>query len=252
MRMSSRSNLWSLTLATVLATGVALSASVAEESSQESLRNELGITYAKEGHFEDALRSFSLVLAANPEHAGALNNSANIYFVQGEPARARKLYERAITAAPTEGGIHLNRGILLHSIGERQASAAAVRAGLELIGDPHEAYWLLGLSSRPPGADDRADDARALKASEIEDLLARAMADIPAAAREGNTATPEDTAPRPAAGEDAKVTSTTPGSSAPASPAATISTRPGGAKASQASSDIVAERLFWMSVSKNP
>jgi len=222
------------------------------DATQANLRNDLGITYAKEGHFEDALRSFSLVLAEMPEHAAALNNAANIYFVQGATDRARTLYERAIAAQPDEGGIHLNLGILQHASGDDAASAASVRHGLELIGDPHEAYYMLGLSSQRPSSNERAADASDLKASEIEELLARAMADIPAAAKEG---TPEATANKNAE------TASTSGTTTPASPAATqaavptVSTRPGGAKASDASetgANIVADRLFWMSATKSP
>lgn len=222
------------------------------ETSKAGLRNELGITYAKEGHFEDALRSFSLILAEDSEDAAALNNSANIYFIQGETERAQKLYERAIASDGAQGGIYLNLGILLHSIGNTQQSAARVRQGLELIGDPHEAYYLLGLSTQRPSDNDRAADASELKASEIEDLLARAMADIPAAARQSGT---EQASGASAAGtDDKKMTESTQAArTSTSSTSSTIATRPGGAKASEAGgADIVADRLFWMSAPSHP
>jgi Flp pilus assembly protein TadD len=61
-----------LVMATLLAT------SAPANEVQGNLRNGLGITYAKEGHFEDALRNFSLILAEDATNAAALNNSANI------------------------------------------------------------------------------------------------------------------------------------------------------------------------------
>jgi Tfp pilus assembly protein PilF len=236
--------------AILLLVAVCLTANAHAEASKADLRNELGITYAKEGHFEDALRSFSLVLAEDPEHAAALNNSANIYFVQGETERAQRLYERAIEAHPEEGGIRLNLGILLHSIGEEQESAARVRQGLELIGDPHEAYYILGLSTQRPSDNDRAADASELKASEIEDLLARAMADIPAGARKPGTESQTSSTQSTGMTTDGK-SSAEPAQAAAAS-APTIATRPGGAKASQVGPDIVADRLFWMSAPTHP
>jgi hypothetical protein len=167
--------------------------------------------------------------------------------VQGETARARKLYERAIAADAREGGIHLNLGILLHSIGESQASAASVRRGLELIGDPHQAYYMLGLSQRPPSDNDRAADASDLKSAEIEELLAAAMADIPTAAKESKSKT--------AVAPPAEPGKPTPNAASPSATALTVSTRPGGAKASEVASDshpdIVADRLFWMSRSQS-
>jgi len=229
----------------VLAIAVTATTTASADAAKANLRNELGITYAKDGHFDDALRSFSLILAEDPDHAAALNNSGNIYFVQGEMARAQKLYERAIQSESAEGGIHLNLGILLHSIGEDQASAASVRQGLDLIGDPHEAYYLLGLSKQPPSDNDRAADASDLQASEIEALLASAMADIPSAAKT-QTTTPGAT------DKDGKTINTTQTAATTAAAPKAISTRPGGAKASQAEGDIVADRLFWMSSPKNP
>jgi tetratricopeptide (TPR) repeat protein len=112
------------------------------------LRNELGIVQAKGGHLEDALRQFSLVLAEQPEQPAALNNAANVYFLQGQTPRARELYERAIAAAPREGGLHLNLGVLLHAVGEEEASLTHVRRGLRLVGDVQNAYFLLGLSTQ--------------------------------------------------------------------------------------------------------
>lgn len=229
-----------------LVLGVAMTVAVNADEAQSNLRNDLGITYAKEGHFEDALRSFSLVLAENPDHAAALNNSANIYFVQGETARAHKLYERAVAVDSQQGGIYLNLGILQHSIGEDEASAASVRQGLDLIGDPHEAYYMLGLSQQAPTDNDRAADASDLKSSEIEALLARAMADIPNAAKESKTA--PNTPSLSATSQQAQKVATP-------SNAATVSTRPGGAKASESGAEtsevVVAERLFWMSATKS-
>lgn len=222
--------------------GAFAATTASSEAAKASLRVDLGIIYAKEGHFDDALRSFSLVLAENADNPAALNNSANIYFVQGETERAQRLYERAIQAQSEEGGIYLNLGILLHTIGDDQASAVQVRRGLDLIGDPHEAYYLLGLSTQPPGDNDRAADASDLQASEIEALLASAMADIPSSAKN----------PATGAGQTDKNSKTTQTSVTTASATQAISTRPGGAKASQGNGEIVADRLFWMSSPKNP
>ncbi|MFQ5600443.1 MAG: tetratricopeptide repeat protein [Candidatus Krumholzibacteriia bacterium] len=204
------------------------------------LRNELGVIYVKDGHLDDGLRYFSLVLVEFPDNAAALNNTANVYFLQGETERARGLYERAIQARPDEGGIHLNLGILLHALGEDSASAAHARRGLELIGDPQQAYYMLGLSSKRPDPNRGSDEAD-LQEAEIEELLARAMAQIPVLSEDSTRAdgaVDTDEAKPAERGVDEV-------------PAARrrMSPRPGGAKAAQARAEVDADRLFWMTLS---
>jgi hypothetical protein len=100
---------------------------------------------------------------------------------------------------------------------------------------------------RPPSDNDRAADASDLKSAEIEELLAAAMADIPTAAKESKSKT--------AVAPPAEPGKPTPNAASPSATALTVSTRPGGAKASEVASDshpdIVADRLFWMSRSQS-
>jgi Tfp pilus assembly protein PilF len=208
------------------------------------LRNELGIVYVKDGHLEDGLRNFSLILAEFPEEAAALNNAANVYFLQGEMDRARDLYERAVAVAPNEGGIRLNLGILLHAVGEDDAAAAAVRQGLARIGDLQHAYFLLGLSSQQMDRV-RASESGDVEAAEIEELLARAMAEVPTVSPEERAGETEDLALDDAAHRGAEAS---PDSVEQVS--RTVQTRPGGAKAAQAGTD--SDRLFWMTLATHP
>jgi tetratricopeptide (TPR) repeat protein len=216
------------------------------------LRNELGMVQAKGGHLEDALRQFTLVLAEAPNEPAALNNAANVYFLEGDAGRARELYQRAIAAAPKEGGVHLNLGLLMHAGGETEEGLAHVREGLLLIGDLQHAYFLLGLSSPTPGASGaeaaaaapaaggatpapdavastgapspgRAADEAGLRSVEIEALLARAIEKVPHA---------DSTATRVAVEQGG------------------MTTRPAGAKAAQIESS--PQRLYWMPLAPRP
>jgi tetratricopeptide (TPR) repeat protein len=239
--------------ATLLGVLTALGASSAEAADSEKLRlrNELGIVQAKSGHLEDALRQFTLVLAEAPNEPAALNNTANIYFLNGETERACDLYQRASGSAPQEGGVHLNLGLALHASGDPERALAHVREGLRLVGDLQHAYFLLGLSSGPAdeataggdasgaatGGDapdarpahaataasqPRASDEAGLRGAEVEALLARALAKVPHA---------DSTATRVVA--DGAMTS-----------------RPAGSKAAQLETS--PQRLFWMPMPARP
>jgi tetratricopeptide (TPR) repeat protein len=176
-----------------------------------------------------------LILAEFPDAAAPLNNAANVYFLQGENDRAKELYERAIAAAPKEGGVHLNLGILLHAMGDEEASAVAVRKGLELAGDLQHAYFLLGLSTQN---ENRASGDEALQGAEIEALLAKAMAEVPTSSKsKDGQATGEEVTVASREGEQ------------------TMETRPGGAKASEAGAEesgADSSRLFWMDLQSRP
>ena len=224
--------------------GSHLAGSGAADPEETRLRNELGMTYVQDGHFEDGLRTFTLILAEEPENPAALNNAANAYFLLGETKRARELYQRAIAARPDEGGIHLNLGILLHRLGEEEASTVSVRRGLELVGNVEEAYYLLGLSSQPP-AKGRSSETGDTHGAEIEELLARASTDIPASVKAKDPKPKDTTTAQQTTGQDKA-------SGEPASEDGKIKTRPGGAKAAQAETKLDSSRLFWMKLPKNP
>jgi len=203
-----------------------LGATCAFASEASELRNELGIIHARDGHLEDALRQFSMILANEPESAVALNNSANVYFMQGDHEQAKQLYGQAHLEAPEVGGILLNLGILEHLLGDEDSSRRHIRDGMALVGDLDTAYYLLGLSKS--AGSERASDESGVREVEIEALLAEAMAGIPEAEAELE-ATPQEQA---VAQEQ------------------TVSTRAGATKAAEI--DTKVERLFWMTSEETP
>ena len=188
-----------------------------------------------------SLRNFTLILAEDPNNAAALNNAANVYFLQGEADRANRLYRDAIESDPQEGGIHLNLGILLHASGDVEGSQEHVREGLALVGDVQHAYYLLGISNGE-GDPGRASDQSGVSQAEIQALLSKAAAEVPeredADAADGST---EGGAPeagntdRESAGDDQ---------------ATMHASRPGGAKAAEVNTE--AARLFWMTLPGAP
>lgn len=198
----------------------------AHASETAQLRNELGIIHARDGHLEDALRQFSMILANAPQSPMALNNAGNVYFLQNEHERARQLYEQAHLEAPKVGGILLNLGILEHLLGEKEASQRHVREGMTLVGDLDTAYYLLGLSRSHGG--ERASDEAGVREVEIEALLAQAMAGIPDAETDSDDAVENEQMAQDQ----------------------TVATRAGGTKASEIDTQV--ERLYWMTGEETP
>ncbi len=77
-----------------------------------ALRNRIGLAWALLGEAEKAETEFDLILARDPAYAPALNNLANLRFLENQPAAADSLYQRALQQDTYHSGIFLNRALL--------------------------------------------------------------------------------------------------------------------------------------------
>ena len=111
------------------------------------------------GRLEAAATAFEAVLAAEPGHAGALNNLANVRRAQGRVEEAVPLLTRAFAADPGWAVPLFNLGALHLEAARMAPAAAALQTALRL--DPsYAAGWLnLGQALEALGADGPADAA---------------------------------------------------------------------------------------------
>jgi len=111
------------------------------------------------GDLEGAAKAYAAVVAARPDHAGALNNLGNVRRLQGRPDDAVPLFERAYAVDPGDPMPLFNLGSVHLEAGRAAAAAAALQTGLRL--DPAYAVgWLnLGQALDALGAAEPADAA---------------------------------------------------------------------------------------------
>ncbi|MGH6877406.1 MAG: aspartyl/asparaginyl beta-hydroxylase domain-containing protein [Rhizomicrobium sp.] len=87
------------------------------------------------GRPEEAALLWEQILAASPDHPQALYHLGQHALMRGDPARARKLLERAQRAAPKDPSIPLNLSFVFRATGERSAEMSALTAALTI--DPY-------------------------------------------------------------------------------------------------------------------
>jgi tetratricopeptide (TPR) repeat protein len=81
---------------------------------------QLGILYAENGLYPEALEQFQKMLAADKTSAVALNNIGNISFLQGRLEDAKQAYEAALAATPRDAGIMVNLARALSRMGKTE------------------------------------------------------------------------------------------------------------------------------------
>ncbi|MFW9906886.1 MAG: tetratricopeptide repeat protein [Candidatus Thorarchaeota archaeon] len=82
------------------------------------LRNELAVTYALIGETQKAKEQYKVILEKDKTNFFALNNLANVYFLEGILDSAQYNYAQALENAPTfrdSNGVYLNLGILFYA-----------------------------------------------------------------------------------------------------------------------------------------
>ena len=79
------------------------------------IRNELATTYSMTGNTTKAKQHYITILNQDTTNFGALNNMANVYFLEGKLDSAQNFYTRALVNAQTSkdsNGVYLNLGTL--------------------------------------------------------------------------------------------------------------------------------------------
>ena len=77
-------------------------------------KNELGITYMKEGKWEEAAKTFSEAIEENPNDAVAYINFGNVLTAVGEREKAVNFYKKAITIDENAGAAFYALGNLYY------------------------------------------------------------------------------------------------------------------------------------------
>ncbi len=85
---------------------------------------QLGILYAENGSYAEALEQFQKMLAVNKSDSLALNNIGNIGFLQGRLEDAKQAYTSALAAEPADTGIMVNLVRVLFRQGKNDEAKA--------------------------------------------------------------------------------------------------------------------------------
>lgn len=96
------------------------------------------------GRLTEALAIYDQILAAEPDHADALNLSGLIRLAQGDAATAATLIARAVKLAPTSPLFRLNLGTAQAAMGNPDKAIASFERALKLKPDLATAWAALG------------------------------------------------------------------------------------------------------------
>lgn len=94
---------------------------------------------------EPALASYERVLALRPDHARALNNRGAVLRILRRYDEALASYDHALTLTPDDAGLHNNRGNVLLAMRRHEEALASYQRALELKPDHAGAHWNEGL-----------------------------------------------------------------------------------------------------------
>ena len=139
--------------------------------------NEIAYVYYVSGEFDEAHRALEQALGEDPNSPRTRNNLANVLIMKGDVPAALKEYETATEAAPEDGGILLNAGLVRYVSGDTAQAARDLARALELGEGYDQARRLLGLA---PDENSNREGKQKLSESEIRELLKEALARVPA------------------------------------------------------------------------
>jgi len=166
-------------LGTIAIILVVAALSMGARASSDEL-NRVGIVQALDGNYEDALRTFTRVLASDGEDFAALVNSANVYLLQGNLDGAQRLDMRARRLKSPDGGVALDLAVLYHLRGDLEQTTRFVREGLDRFEDHQEAYRVLGtLAHAFVGGNEGTSVGSAVDSSSTDWILRAALSEIP-------------------------------------------------------------------------
>ncbi|KAB2970782.1 LytR C-terminal domain-containing protein [Zoogloea sp.] len=102
---------------------------------------QLGRLLQKEGRLQAAEEAYGQAVAADPDHADALNALAALYAERGELERAADMLRQLAALAPQKAYLHNNMGYAFHLLGRDDEAIEALRRAVAL--DPgYERAWV--------------------------------------------------------------------------------------------------------------
>jgi tetratricopeptide (TPR) repeat protein len=93
--------------------------------------NNLGMAYAAQGNYGEAVDHYRESIRINPHYAAAYNNLGVAQMEQGTYAAALSSYQSALKIDPENGNVRLNRGLLFSRMGKIAEAIEEYRLALE-------------------------------------------------------------------------------------------------------------------------
>jgi len=112
------------------------------------------VIYRQAGKVDDAVREAETAVKLSPRQPIYLNQLGIAYRQQGQFAKARDAYQRALAQDPGYAAAMLNLGILYDLyLGDTQRALEQYARYLSLLpnGDPTVSKWVVDLKNRKPG-----------------------------------------------------------------------------------------------------
>jgi tetratricopeptide (TPR) repeat protein len=113
----------------------------------EASHTSLGYVYQKQKRYEAAMDQYDKALQLKPQHIGALNNLAVVYYEIGNMDKALGIIQNVLKINPESVDGLLNIGTFLKQKGNRNDAAKYFRKGIELAPDDmrfaYQLSWLL-------------------------------------------------------------------------------------------------------------
>jgi tetratricopeptide (TPR) repeat protein len=132
--------------------------------------NNLGVSLAKLGKVDEAIKHYADALRQRPRYADAYLNLGNVQAAQKKPAEAIASYRKALAINPRSADAHYNLGIIPAEEGRLDEAIASYREALRLKPNHAGAMANLGHALRAQGKFDEA-------MSVYQQLLARSPDD---------------------------------------------------------------------------
>lgn len=129
--------------------------------------NRLGILYAKQGQYMDAIECFEISQSLQP-NASSLHNVGLIYFQVGQLDKAKQAFEQAIQLEDDVASRHIAYAKVLEAIGDNKHMIEELDKAVNLDRNP-QALRILADALERTGDQGRADKVRRLAAQ----MLAR-------------------------------------------------------------------------------
>jgi len=104
----------------------------------------LGVILSKKGLVDEAIRTFTIALAADPNHADSHYNLGNLYRRGNDPMRAAAAYRECVQVEPNHSNAYFNLGLVCSTLGQLNDAEEAFRAVLRIEPGAPEARLHLG------------------------------------------------------------------------------------------------------------
>ncbi|MDT8318488.1 MAG: tetratricopeptide repeat protein, partial [bacterium] len=111
-----------------------------KDPENRSARMNLGITYGKNGYYDEALKEFAKILEGKPDDADALNNTGNIFFEIGDFKAALENYKKAEKNMGSDPVIKINLALAFYRLDNPVAAKKMFKEAETLSSDVVEKF----------------------------------------------------------------------------------------------------------------